>query len=200
MPSKAYFQFQSKIISALVLQSFHGQSSTSSADQDLVNEACLKASIAQAVGCWEGYLEAVVREFVSTIRVQSHRNSLSIFAQFEYIVDKKLSAFNTPNWEKTRELLIEIAGLDPFASWIWVPKFSNQNDTKSYIDGILTVRHAFAHGFDIPAGVPGLNTGGVLDSGYASDAINCLKFFAETTDNLLEHELKHRHGCRAGWS
>jgi len=123
-----------------------------------------------------------------------------LIAQFETIVDKMTSDLNTPNWEKTRELLINITGMDPYSSWIFQPKYNNQNDTKQFFDGVMAVRHAFAHGFAIPAGIYGLSTPGLLDVTYVSEALECIKFFAETSDSLLEYELTHRHGCMTGWN
>jgi hypothetical protein len=165
-----------------------------------VDQTCFKAAIALAVGCWEGYIEGALREFVSKTRVQTHRRAWGLVAQFETIVDKMASELNTPNWEKTRELLMNLTGMDPYSSWVWAAKFSNQNDTKQFFDGVMSVRHAFAHGFAVPVNVFGIATPGILDAVYVNDALECIKFFAEKTDQLLEHELTHRHGCLSGWS
>jgi len=200
MPSNAFAKFQNSGIGAEILKSNVGIPSSACSDQSFVDQTCLKAAIALAVGCWEGYIEGALREFVSKTRVQAHRRAWGLVAQFETIVDKMASDLNTPNWDKTRELLMTLTGMDPYASWVWSPKFSNQTDTKLFFDGVMSVRHAFAHGFSIPPNVPGLAVPGVLDLAYVDDALNCIKFFATTTDRLLEHELTHRHGCQTGWS
>lgn len=90
--------------------------------------------------------------------------------------------------------------MDPYASWIWAPRFTNQTDTQAFVKGIMDVRHSFAHGYTTPASVPGLAAPGVLDAAYLADAVACLTFLAEKTDELLEHELTHRHGCATGWT
>ncbi|MEY4977839.1 MAG: hypothetical protein RLZZ352_109 [Pseudomonadota bacterium] len=200
MSSNALNKFNATIVSAKVLMSFNTTTSTASTDIAFVEQTCLKAAIASAVGCWEGYLEAALREFVSRTRVLAHRRSWTLIAQFESIVDKLAADLNTPNWEKTRDLLITVSGMDPYASWVWLPKFSNPNDTKIFFDGILKVRHAFAHGFSVPLDVQGLAQPGLLDIAYTQDVIECITFFATRTDALLEHELMHRHGCTTGWS
>jgi len=200
MPSNALSRFSQARIGADILKSYSGQASLASTDQNLVDQTCLKAAIALAVGCWEGYIEAALREFVSKTRVQTHRKAWGLIAQFETIVDKMVSELNTPTWEKTRELLINLTGMDPYPSWIFLAKYGNQNDTKQFFDGVMAVRHAFAHGFAIPANVFGLGTPGVLDTTYVTEALDCIKFFAEKTDQLLEHELTHRHGCLTGWN
>ncbi|WP_409942772.1 HEPN domain-containing protein [Acidovorax sp.] len=200
MPSNALEKFNTTITSAKVLMAFNATPSTASADITFVEQTCLKAAIASSVGCWEGYLEAALREFVSKTRVLAQRRSWTLIAQFESIVDKLAADLNTPNWDKTRDLLITVSGMDPYASWVWSPKFSNPTDTKIFFDGILKVRHAFAHGFNVPPDVPGLIQPGVLNINYTEEVMECITFFATKTDDLLEHELMHRHGCTTGWS
>lgn len=200
MASGAYVKFQAMVDEAEVLAAFASLANPHLADQAIVTQVCYKASVAAAVGCWEGYIEAVLREFVSKVRVQSHRKTWSLIAQFEALVDKLASELNTPSWEKARELILTVTGMDPFASWIWIPKFQNQNDTKNFFDGVLRVRHAFAHGFKIPHDVAGVAVAGELDAGFVEDAISCIRFFASKTDDLLAYELTHRHACNSGWS
>lgn len=200
MGSAAFAKFQDSIVGARVLAGFCGTASVASANQMLTDQCLLKAAIAQAVGCWEGYVEAVLPEFVSKARVQAHRKAWTLIVQFESLVDKLASDLNTPNWDKSRELILNVTGMDPYASWIWGPRFTNQTDTKSFFNGILDVRHSFAHGFAVPTNVPGLTTPGQLDSAYVADATACLEFFAAIVDSLLEHELTHRHACTAGWN
>ena len=147
-------------------------------DQAFTDECLLRAAIAHAVGCWEGYIEGALPEFVSKTRVQAHRRAWTLIVQFESLVDKLTRDLNTPNWEKSRELILNVTGMDPYSSWIWAPRFANQTDTKAFFDGILQVRHSFAHGFPVPSGVPGLAVPGKLDVAYVNDAVTCLDFFA----------------------
>jgi lambda repressor-like predicted transcriptional regulator len=200
MSSAALKKFQRSLVGARVLASFFGANSAASTNQDFTDQCVLCASIAQAVGSWEGFVEGVLPEFVSKTRIQAHRKAWTLIVQFESLVNKLASDLNTPNWDKSRELILNITGMDPYSSWIWSPRYTNQTDTKAFFDGILNVRHSFAHGFAVPRDVPGLSVPGELDSAYVDAAISCLEFFAERTDTLLEHELKHRHGCTAGWN
>lgn len=200
MGSAALGKFKAALIGARVLSSFNGAASDVSADQAFTDRWVLSAAVAQGVGCWEGFLEAVLREFVSKTRVQAHRKAWTLIVQFESLVDKMASDLNTPNWDKSRDLILSITGMDPYSSWIWAPNHANQTDTKNFFDGILKVRHSFAHGFLVPNDVPGLTVAGVLDPTYVANVISCLEFFAEKTDALLEYELSHRHGCTTGWN
>ena len=200
MSSASLAKFQDSVVGAKVLASFCGANSAASANQDFTDQCVLRAAIAQAVGCWEGYIEGALPEFVYKTRVQAHRKAWTLIVQFESLVDKLTGDLNTPNWDKSRELILSVTGMDPYASWIWAPRFTNQTDTKAFFDGILKVRHSFAHGFSVPTGVPGLAGAGKLDVAYVTDAVVCLGFFAKQTDDLLEHELTHRHGCSTGWN
>jgi len=200
MSSAALNKFQASLVGARVLASFHGEVSTVSSNQIFTDQCLLKAAIAQAVGCWEGYIEAALPEFVSKTRVQAHRKAWTLIVQFESLVSKLSNELNTPNWDKCRDLIVNVTGMDPYGSWIWTPRFLNQTDTKSFFNGILDVRHSFAHGFAVPMGVPGPLMPGQLDPAYLIDSISCLEHFATITDSLLEHELTHRHGCTTGWN
>ncbi|MGB8842461.1 MAG: hypothetical protein WCC64_15485 [Aliidongia sp.] len=200
MASLALVKFRTMNVGTAVLRSYAGSPSAACRDQHFIDQTCLKGAIAFTVGCWEGYIEAALREFVSKVRVQAHRRAWTLIAQFEAIVDKRATDLNTPNWDKTRELLVEITGMDPYTSWTWTPKFTNPADTKIFFDGVMSVRHAFAHGFEIPTNIPGNPLIGALEINYVEDAIRCVEFFAETTDHLLGHELSHRHNCASGWS
>jgi hypothetical protein len=200
MTSASLLKFNSTILGAKVLQSYVGVNSSIASDQVFVDKTCMMAAIAAAVGCWEGYIESALREFVSKTRFQAHRRAWGLIVQFETVVDKMTSDLNTPNWERTRDLMITVTGMDPYVSWVWLPKYTSQVDTKLFFDGVMRVRHSFAHGFAIPSNVPGLVSPGILDLGYVNDAIKCIEFFATATDSLLEHELIYRHSCQTGWN
>lgn len=200
MPSLARSKFDAANVGSKILRAYVSMASPVSTNVQLVEQVCLKAAVAHAVGCWEGYVEAVLREFVAKVRVQSHRKTWTLISQFEAIVDRLASDLNTPNWDNTRSLLVDVTGLDPYAAWVWVKLFQNPSDTKNFFDGIMTVRHSFAHGFAIPSTVPGVQNPGILDALYVDNAISCIEFFVEKTDDLLEHELKHRHSCQSGWT
>ena len=199
MPSIAKVKFDQSVVGAQVLSSFCGTAS-GSVDQNFVDQVCLRAAVANVVGCWEGYVEGVLREFVAKVRVQSHRRTWTLIAQYESLVDRLAADLNTPSWDRARDLLVTVTGMDPYSAWIWGPKFANQNDTKEFFDGVMKVRHAFAHGFAVPHSVPHLTAPGQLCSAYFEDARACTQFFVEKTDELLEHELKHRHSCVSGWT
>lgn len=200
MASAAHAKFSASVAGARVLAGFHGSASTASPTQAFTDACLLSAAVAHGVGCWEGYLEAVLREFVSKTRVQAHRRAWTLIVQFEALVDKMAAELNTPGWDKCRELILNVTGMDVYPSWIWKAKFSNQTDTKSFFDGVLKVRHSFAHGFPVPNNIPGLAVPGALDPAFVDDALSCLQFFVDKTDSLLEHELTHRHGCASGWN
>jgi RiboL-PSP-HEPN len=199
MGSASLAKFDTSLLGAKALASFSGSISAASAEQEFTDQCLLCAAIAQAVGCWEGYIEGALKEFVSKTRVQAHRKAWPLIVQFESLVDKLAADFNTPNWEKSRDLILNVTGMDPFSSWIWSPRYINPSATKEFFDGILKVRHSFAHGFSVPSNIPGVVLHGKLEVAYVNDAIACLAFFAKTTDDLLDHELKHRHGCATGW-
>lgn len=200
MASASKAKFEQSKIGARVFQHFAGVNNAGCTDQAFVDQVCLGAGVASVVGCWEGYIEAVLREFIAKVRVQSHRRTWTLIAQYESLVDKLMSDLNTPSWDKVRDLILIVTGMDPYPAWVWAPKFSNQNDTKAFFEGVMLVRHSFAHGFPVPRNIPALAPSGLLSTVYLSDVCECIEFLVDQTDNLLEHELKHRHQCPYGWA
>ena len=200
MPSLAHARLKKSMTGARVLTSFVNSPSAASNDQILIDQTCMKASIAHAVGSWEGYIEAVLKEFVAKTRINANRRGWALIAQFEIVVDKMASELNTPSWEKVRDLIIWITGVDPYVSWVFPPTFTTQQDSKEFFEGVMKVRHAFAHGFSVPTDIRALATPGMLDNAYVNLAFTFIDDMANKTDMLLEHELANRHACQTGWN
>jgi len=196
--SNAHRRFLLSLEGSDVLRSFAGVPVVGR-PQILVDQTCLVSAVASAVGSWEGFLEDVIKEFVAKTRVFANSRAWPLIAQFEIMVAKAASDLNTPSWDKARDILHRVTGVDPYASWIWTSKFATQTDTKEFFDGLMVVRHSFAHGFPVPLNIPALSGSGHLTATYVAEVLDCLKFFALTTDGLLEHELKHKHGSPTGW-
>lgn len=198
MPSLAHGKFSESLEQAYILVGLSTNSTQSIFSAQKTELACLQAAIACSVGCWEGYIENALKEFVSKTKL-GIRRPWQLIAQFEYIVEKITAELNTPSWDKVRETMLTVAGIDPNPAWTFTPFFQNQQTTKDFFDGIMKVRHSFAHGFSVPHGIPGVVTPGMLDQNYAITALSCIAYMAHKTDKLLEHELIYRHNQPAGW-
>src|SRR5215472_6562466 len=106
MPSAAHARYQISIVGSKILRNFVGHSSPACAAQGVIDQEVLKAAVANAVGCWEGYFESVLKEFVAKTRVHAHTRAWPLIVQFEVMVDKVTKDLNTPNWDVTRNILI----------------------------------------------------------------------------------------------
>ncbi len=115
MDSASLTKYRGAVVGAQVLGSFAGTACAISPSQQFTDQSLLKGAVALVVGCWEGYLEEVLKEFVSKTRVQAQRRAWTLIVQFETIVQKMTADLNTPNWEKSRELILNITGMDPYS-------------------------------------------------------------------------------------
>lgn len=110
----------------------------------------LHAALAKYVAGWDSYLNQVITEFVQRIANPTDADYVSLYSLITPIIDQKLKKFNTPNWENSRELLISCTGYDPISDWTWRQAQLNRQQSQDFLNGILKVRHSFAHGFAIP--------------------------------------------------
>lgn len=110
----------------------------------------LHAALATYVAGWDSYLNQVTTEFVQKIANPTDAGYVSLYSLIKPIIDQKLKKFNTPNWENSRELLVSCTGYDPISDWAWRKAQLNRQQSQDFLNGILKVRHSFAHGFAIP--------------------------------------------------
>lgn len=111
----------------------------------------LHASLAAYVANWDSYINSVVREFVTVTSNALSPEYAATHGVVVGFVGRSLKKFNTPNWENSRNLLIECTGFDPIAVWKWPRSNMRSLDVQNYLNEILKVRHSFAHGLSIPS-------------------------------------------------
>lgn len=110
----------------------------------------LHASLAAYVADWDSYINNVVREFVAAVSNVLSPEYAAAHAILAGFVEKSLKKFNTPNWENSRNLLVECTGYDPISDWRWPRANMRALDVQVYLNEVLKVRHSFAHGLSIP--------------------------------------------------
>jgi hypothetical protein len=104
--------------------------------------------------------------------------SLGGHAVLRALLLRALNTFATPNAENTRDLLLHV-GFDPWPSWQWQEGRVQLSkvDVRDRLNHWLQVRHAIAHGDDLPD-VPVLaRTGGDTPTLRLRRAEACIRFF-----------------------
>lgn len=110
----------------------------------------LHAALAAYVAGWDAYLNQITKEFLQRISSATDVGYSSLHSVVEPMVSQKLKKFNNPNWENSRQLMISCTGYDPIADWPWRKAQYTRQDSQDFLNGILKVRHSFAHGFSMP--------------------------------------------------
>lgn len=114
-------------------------------------EPALHAALASAVSAWEGYVESITLEAIDAVATGASQDVLLLTSLLRTEAKRSIEKFNTPNAENCRDLLFRFTGFDAF------PYMSSRriglqaNLARVRLNEILRVRHAFAHGFPIPA-------------------------------------------------
>ena len=109
------------------------------------------ASLTASVATWDAYINNIVREFFNVTFDPSIPKFSILHTIAKNIAEKALRKFNTPNWENTRNLLVQHTGYDPINDWIWSTHNMGVQQVQERLNQILKVRHSFAHGFAVPA-------------------------------------------------
>jgi RiboL-PSP-HEPN len=146
MPSPAAMKYFNHLQKAKILRELANDRRVRSTPRI---EICRHASLATQVATWDAYVNNLVRTFfeVTTDSLTTKFHALHQMARS--ISEQALEKFNTPNYENTRNLLIQYTGYDPINDWNW-PGY-NSVQVRERLNQILKVRHSFAHGFAIPA-------------------------------------------------
>lgn len=134
------------------------------------------------VAAWQAYVENFTSECLECLRPPPGDSSEPSYRVIRSLAMNVGKNFSTPNAENTRDLLM-IVGVDPWASWAW--REGNRDltsaDIRSRMNEWLKVRHAIAHGDDLPAVSVLANT----PSGHSlwrAKAESCVRFFGRVVD------------------
>ena len=109
------------------------------------------AALAAYVAAWNAYISNLVRDFYDVIADPLNPKFDAIRTLTKGAADNALTRFNTPNWENTRNLLLQYTGYDPLNDWGRSQTNMNLEQVRQRLTEILTVRHSFAHGSDMRA-------------------------------------------------
>lgn len=114
-------------------------------------EPALHASLASLVSAWEGYIEAVTIEAIDAVAAGGSGDVLPLATLIRLEANRFIEKFNTPNAENCRELLLRFTGFDAFPVMQSARLNLPSHLARVRLNEVLRVRHAFAHGFPIPA-------------------------------------------------
>ena len=108
------------------------------------------ASLTAYVAAWESYLNGLVGGFYDVIADSSDLKFNAIYTLARQAAVREVERFHTPNWENTRNLLVQCTRYDPITDWVWSRRGMNGLQVRIRLNEILQVRHSFAHGYDMP--------------------------------------------------
>jgi len=114
-------------------------------------EPALHAALATLVSGWEAYVESIVMEVVDAIAVGAAVEVGTLALLIKSEVSRAVDKFNTPNSENCRDFILRFTGLDIFPVMTCSRLSMPAHMARARLNEILKVRHAFAHGFAIPA-------------------------------------------------
>ncbi len=109
------------------------------------------AALAAYVAAWNAYINNLVSEFYNLISDPSNQIFDAVYTIAQQAAENALARFNTPNWENTRNILVQYTGYDPLSDWGGSQSNMNLEQVRQRLTEILKVRHSFAHGSNMPA-------------------------------------------------
>jgi hypothetical protein len=169
----------------------------SGADIQTIYGAALVADVA----AWNAYVAGLVRDFYAETADPFLIKFHAIHTVARKAAETLLDRFNTPNSERTRELLIACAGYDPWNDWQWPAKGLNGLLVRERLNQILKVRHSFAHGFSMPSYPWTQSSTGQVRLTLASLRWNhaFFKNLVNVTDMGMKNHLMTNYGAATTW-
>jgi len=159
------------------------------------------AALASAVAAWNAYLKEIVREFFDTIATPLIPASAALHSIAKSSAEQIISRLNTPNWENSRNALVQGTGYDPYTDWQWARRQMGVHQVQTYLNQILQVRHSFAHGFALPAYAWTLSpTGRIrLTNRSMADVEALMRHLVAATDKGMKRYISHNFGISVHW-
>lgn len=158
------------------------------------------ASIAYLVSAWDFYIKEVIKEYFGYLSLQGDVKFRQISSITSNNFQSSLKTFNTPNFEKARDVLTRYTGYDPLVDWNWTRRGIGWIVVSQEFNMIFKIRHSFAHGLSYPSGS--------LISGYSGakirkkDVLFCeslILHLARSTDKGLSRFSTTTFGFQAPW-
>ena len=159
------------------------------------------AALAAYVAAWEAYINGLVSNFYDVIVDASDSRFHAIYTVARQAAERALSRFNTPNWENTRNLLVQWTNYDLINDWVWSRRGMSGVQVRDRLNEILQVRHSFAHGFDIPAYDWTQSPGGrvQLTSKAIQETEAFFKNLVNVTDSGMKAHINLTYGISNTW-
>lgn len=158
------------------------------------------ASISYIISAWDFYIKEVTKEYFAYLASQGDSKFQQIASITSNNFQSSLKGFNTPNFEKTRDVLTRYTGYDPIVDWNWRRRGIAWIIVNQQFNMIFKIRHCFAHGLSYPSGT--------LISGYTGtkirkrDVIFCESLvihLANSTDKGFAKFVTSTFGFPAPW-
>jgi len=161
----------------------------------------LHAALAFHVSAWQVYLKEIVNDFFQVVANPTHTQYSSLHLIASNLSRSHAAKLNTPNWENSRQLLVETLSFDPYAFWVWSKRHWNAQMVQQRLNEILKIRHSFAHGSSIPVYPWLIGPGGAarLTCGNVRETHLLLANLVRSTDKALHLHIQANYGVTAAW-
>lgn len=197
MPSAAAGQYKQLLGRSLVFRKQAARLSKTSSNRQIL----LHASLATSVAAWDQYVRLICSEVLAAIYRPGDSGYQSLHTRMLLQLDNRLLKFNTPNFENSRNLLLESTGFDPYPHWTWPKRGWPVVAVQDRLNEILKVRHSFAHGSTMPKYLWNTDPlGNVALSGPTIIGVSgLLSNLVNATDKGFKIHLVTTFGVKTGW-
>lgn len=210
MPSRASATFDTLVASVDQLIEIHGKLQAGRGRRH-EQDALHRAGVVMTVAAWQAYVERVLAEALDAIAadLQVPAAPAPGWAMHAFLMRRAqiltdIKKFNTPNDVNVRDLFRNALDFTPWPAWEWRqgPRQWDASQTRARTNVWVLVRHAVAHGFNLPPDVPWLQD----DHGNPRLTLGLLKecrkhfaFLVDKTDRAFSVHLVQQHGLAAPW-
>ncbi len=161
----------------------------------------LHASLATSVAAWDQYVRLICMEALSKVNRSADVGYQTLHLRALAQLDIRLSKFNTPNFDNSRNLILETIGFDTYNYWSWSKRAWPVVAVRNRLNEILKVRHSFAHGSQIPKYSWNTDSMGnvLLSSKCIRETSAFLNHLAKSTDRELRKYIEMTFDVRRVW-